>query len=64
MSRSKKVPYQTQGNKGTWRKHAKRKANKAVRKDKTETKPKKLYNSWDICDFKFEDKSNPKAHRK
>ena len=64
MSRSKKAPYWTEGYKGTWRKHAKRKANKAVRKDKTGAKPKKLYNPWDICDFKFEDKKNPKASRK
>ncbi len=56
MSRSYRKPYWTQGYGGRWRKFAKKTAAKRVRRAKIigdETYYKRLYNSWDICDFKF-----------
>jgi hypothetical protein len=70
MSRSrKKNPHFTQGEGGKHRKTAKRYANKAIRnKPDTEeigsgAKFKREFNSWDICDWKFQS-DNPKAKRK
>ncbi len=56
MSRSHRKPYWTQGYGGQWRSFAKRQASKRVRRAKfvaNENYYKRLYNSWDICDFKF-----------
>lgn len=67
MSRSRKAPIWTQGYKGTWRKVAKRLSNKKVRnqaKIANGKSYKKIYESWNIVDFKFVDKKNPKARRK
>lgn len=70
MSRSKRAPYWTEGYGSPTKKIRKRMANKAVRRVKpselgTATAEfKKRYNSWDICDFKFLDKKNPKVRRK
>jgi hypothetical protein len=64
MSRSYRKPYWTQGYGGDWRRFAKQQAAKQVRKA-----PfvgdfgyyKRLYNSWDICDFKFHDEKSERA---
>ena len=71
MSRSYKAPYWTEGSGGSRRKHSKRAANRRVRKTKHDEVPTKntkrynrVYNSWDIVDWKFEDKKNPKSRRK
>ena len=73
MSRSTRAPYFTEGYGGKARKTRKRLANKRVRAkasddslmaEKRATKAyRKLYNSWDICDWKFLDKTG-KARRK
>lgn len=63
MSRSYRKPYWTQGYGGRWRKAAKRMAAKKVRKEKLvadDSFYKRLYNSWDICDFKFFEYQNDK----
>jgi len=64
MSRSKRAPYWTEGYKGTARKKSKQAANKAVRRDDGNKQYKKIYSSWDIVDYKFEDADNPKVRRK
>ena len=67
MSRSYRKPYWTEGYGGKARKSRKRAANKRVRSalDGADGMAyKKEYNSWDIVDFKFVDKKNPKARRK
>jgi hypothetical protein len=64
MARSYKAPYATDN--GPDRKRRKRKANKAVRRaeDIADGKAyRKVSESWDICDFSFEDNS-PKGRRK
>jgi hypothetical protein len=56
MSRSYRKPYWTEGYGGVHRRFAKRQASKQVRKAKfvgDSAYYKRLYNSWDICDFKF-----------
>lgn len=69
MSRSTKKPIYTQLQSGN-NKFIKRIASRAVRATKIEETPKsgksykKVFNSWDICDWKFWDKKNPKAKRK
>lgn len=68
MSRSKKAPYFTEGQDSPGkRKAARRLANRRVRRDKdlaSGSSFKKVSQSWDICDWKFIDKNNPKAKRK
>lgn len=61
MARSYRKPIATEGYGGVHRKRAKRLANKRVRMAKPDdlgTKDKaagkRLYNTWDICDWKFE----------
>lgn len=66
MSRSKRASIWTEGYGGKWRKHAKKQANKKVRKSKNIASGKaykKEKESWMICDFKFYDKDK-KASRK
>lgn len=57
MARSYKEPIITQGYGKSRRKYAKRAANKSVRAFKGELPFgnwfKRLYQSWDICDWKF-----------
>ncbi len=57
MSRSRRQPIITDGYKGSFKKrHAKRQANKKVRKSVevlNGTMYKKLYCSWNICDYKI-----------
>jgi hypothetical protein len=56
MSRSYRKPYWTQGYGGKWRRFAKRQASKRVRQSKPVGNAayyKRVYNSWEICDFKF-----------
>jgi hypothetical protein len=56
MSRSYRKPYWTEGYGGVHRRIAKRQAAKQVRKAKfvgNSAYYKRLYNSWDICDFKI-----------
>ncbi len=58
MSRSYRKPYWTDGYGGSWRKLAKRLAARKVRKAKFVANGgyyKKLYCSWNICDFSFPD---------
>lgn len=64
MSKSKKAPYYTDN--GGNRTKIKRLANKRVRQAKiiTGDMVKKVFNSWDICDFKFVAPKDPKAYRK
>jgi hypothetical protein len=65
VSRSYRKPIWVEG--GPDKKRRKRRANKAVRKAVVVPKRagfKKISNSWDITDWKFEDKKNPKASRK
>lgn len=71
MSRSKKAPYWTEGYGSKTRRVLKRAANKRVRakssedcKDLAGGAYKKLYESWNIVDFRFRDVKNPKAKRK
>jgi hypothetical protein len=71
MSRSRKAPYWTEGYGSKNRRIQKRHANKRVRAAKFESQSemkgglfKRLKNSWDIVDFSFVDKKNPKARRK
>jgi hypothetical protein len=67
MSRSYRKPYWTQGYGNRWRKSAKRLATRRVRHAKFVDDSgyyKKLYNSWDICDFKFHEPRSLKARRK
>jgi hypothetical protein len=66
MSRSKRAPIWTEGYDGSTRKRRKRRANKRVRTADIADGAayKKVSNSWNICDFKFYDKKNPKAGRK
>lgn len=58
MSRSYRKPYATEGYGNSWRKSAKRQAAKTVRRFKGFLSSggffKKLFNSWDICDYKWE----------
>lgn len=64
MSRSKKAPWYVQGGK----KYGKRFANKRLRRYKLHLLQnmsyKKLYESWDICDWKFYAPDDKKAYRK
>ena len=56
MSRSYRKPYWTEGYGGKWRRFAKRQASKKVRQSANVDDAayyKRLYNSWNICDFKF-----------
>lgn len=67
MSRSKKKSYWTCGYGGKWKKFAKRQANKRVRKledNYGNMSYKKVYNSWDICDYIFYTPEDIKATRK
>jgi len=67
MSRSYRKPYWTQGYGGIWRKFAKRLAAKRARKTKIVSDGKyyrKLYNSWDICDYIFHCPDDSKIKRK
>jgi hypothetical protein len=56
MSRSIRKPYWTEGYGGKWRSFSKRQASKKVRQTKfigNNAYYKRIYESWDICDFKF-----------
>ncbi len=56
MSRSYRKAYWTQGYGGQGRSLAKREASKKIRKARDVGNfgsYKRIYNSWDICDFKF-----------
>jgi hypothetical protein len=55
MSRSYRSPYATDGYGTKRRRSAKRDANRTVRHNDTADgmSYKKVYNSWDICDYKF-----------
>ena len=67
MSRSYRKPIWTQGYDGDTRQFKKRQANKRVRNSENATDGKaykKEFESWDIVDWKFEDKKNWKARRK
>lgn len=67
MSRSYKKPYWTQGYKSNARKKSKKETNNRVKNTEDIANGKayrKVYNPWDIVDWKFEDKKNPKARRK
>jgi hypothetical protein len=68
MSRSKRAPIVTEGYGGKARKIAKKQAARSVRASgevADGSTYKKLFQSWDICDFKIPDtNSNPKARRK
>ena len=58
MSRSFRKAYWTQGYGGKWRGFAKRKAAKKVRQSSevfSHAHYKRISNSWDICDWKFEE---------
>lgn len=66
MSRSYRKPYWTQGYGGVWRRFAKRQAAKKVRKADfvgNSAYYKRLYNSWDICDFRFHARGNERIWR-
>ena len=57
MSRSYRKPIATDGYGSKWKKKIKQQANKSARKDLNITDGnnyKKSYNSWDICDYKFD----------
>jgi hypothetical protein len=68
MSRSKRAPWWTCGYGGTWKRYAKRQANKRVRRLKELWDGmiyKRFYSSWDICDFKILDtQDDSKVRRK
>lgn len=67
MSRSYRKPYYTQGYGGSYKKIAKRSANKAARKSKDLSSNcgyKKEFNSWDITDYIFYAPDDSKAYRK
>ncbi len=67
MSRSFKKPYYTCGYGGTYKKFAKRQANKRIRKSDIVSNNgfyKRLYCSWDICDYIFYCPDDKKAYRK
>jgi hypothetical protein len=67
MSRSYRKPYWTEGYGARGRKFAKRLATKHVRKSKNIANGgayKLIFNSWDICDFKFLDENSWKPRRK
>lgn len=69
MSRSRRAPYWTEGQESPGeRKKRRRLANRRVREtDEIGSNPgafKRMSNSYDIIDFKFEDKNNPKVRRK
>lgn len=64
MSRSYRKPWWTEGTK---RKPEKRQANKRVRKQEDLSEGnayKKIYCSWDICDYKIYSPDDVKAYRK
>lgn len=66
MSRSKRKPWVTD-NKGSYRKIAKKLANKRVRAIKNIASGnayKKEFQSWDICDYKWYEPKNEKIRRK
>ncbi len=63
MSRSYRKPYWTEGHGGQWRKIAKRQASKRVRRARNVddgSQFKRVYNSWNICDFKFREPDDSK----
>ncbi len=65
MSRSYRKPIATDGYKSKWKIKEKQLANRAVRTDNelpSGGSYKKAYNSWNICDFKF-DLPNTKRNR-
>lgn len=67
MSRSYRAPYWCDGYGSKTKKLTKRMANRAVRNSKEVASGKaykKVFSSYDICDFKFEDKNNYKVKRK
>jgi hypothetical protein len=72
MSRSYREPWFTCGYGGSYKRFAKRQANKHVRKASMVSNGmmyKKIHCSWDICDYKFyagkeKDKWYEKARRK
>jgi hypothetical protein len=66
MSRSKRAPFHTQGYGGKARKTYKRLANNAVKTADVANGAafKRVFCSWEICDWKFHDPKNQKARRK
>lgn len=67
VSRSTRKPVAKDGYKSKWKPRAKRRANKKVKQAKDVADGgayKKVSNSWDICDFKFELDDTPKNRRK
>ena len=56
MSRSYRKPIAVDGYKSKWKPKAKQLANRAVRREELKSggSYKKVYNSWNICDYKFE----------
>lgn len=67
MSRSRRAPWWTCGYGGIYRRFAKRQANKRIRKLLDIIGGcyyKRLYCSWDICDYKFYEPENKKVRRK
>jgi hypothetical protein len=68
MSRSRKAPIHTDQNSGKPQHgFAKRRAARRVRADEDiadGSAYRKVFNPWDICDWKIYDGNNPKARRK
>lgn len=67
MSRSKRSPYWTEGYKGIARSKSKKESNNRVKNTEDITNGasyKKIYNSYDICDYKWYDLKNKKVARK
>ena len=67
MSKSYREPYWTEGYGKPSRKKNKRLASKRVRRAKdldNGMSYKKVYNSWDICDFSFYSPNDEKSYRK
>lgn len=67
MSRSYRKPYWVDGYGSVSKKLAKRRAAHTVRRTEdiaNGSAYRKVYNPWDICDFKFIDLKNPKVGRK
>jgi hypothetical protein len=65
MSNSVRQPYWTEGY-GSKRKLRKRRANKKVRKSDVASGGayKKVYDSWDICDYRTYDPESERVRRK